>query len=94
MTAPRFDLLGLGNAIVDVISRADDDFLVSQGLRKGGMQLIDEARAEELYKAMGQATVVSGGSAANTIIGAAGLGCRGAFIGKLKDDELGGTFHP
>ncbi|WOJ90093.1 adenosine kinase [Methylocapsa polymorpha] len=92
MTASRFDVLGLGNAIVDVISRTDDDFLVGQGLRKGGMALIDEARADDLYKAMGPATIVSGGSAANTIIGAAGLGCRTAFFGKLKDDELGGLF--
>ncbi|WP_026608455.1 adenosine kinase [Methylocapsa acidiphila] len=92
MRASRFDILGLGNAIVDVISRTDDDFLAAQGLNKGGMALIDEARAEELYRAMGQATVISGGSAANTIIGMAGLGCRAAFIGKLKDDELGGLF--
>lgn len=92
MTASRFDVLGLGNAIVDVISRADEDFLIGQGLRKGAMQLIDETRAEDLYKAMGPATIVSGGSAANTIIGVAGLGCRAAFIGKLKDDELGGLF--
>jgi sugar/nucleoside kinase (ribokinase family) len=88
----RFDVLGLGNAIVDVISRTDDDFLAAQGLRKGAMALIDEARAEALYKAMGPATFVSGGSAANTIIGVASLGCRAAFIGKLKDDETGAAF--
>ncbi len=88
----RYDVLGLGNAIVDVISRADDDFLVAQGLRKGGMTLIDEARAEALYAAMGPATIISGGSAANTIIGLASLGGRAAFIGKVKADELGHLF--
>ena len=92
MPSCRFDVLGLGNAIVDVISRTDDDFLAAQGLRKGAMTLIDEARAEALYKAMGPATIVSGGSAANTIIGAASLGCRAAFIGKLKADETGAAF--
>jgi sugar/nucleoside kinase (ribokinase family) len=88
----RYDVLGLGNAIVDVISRADDDFLIAQDLRKGGMTLIDEARAEQLYAAMGPATIISGGSAANTIIGLASLGCSAAFIGKVKADELGGLF--
>jgi sugar/nucleoside kinase (ribokinase family) len=88
----RYAVLGLGNAIVDVISRADDDFLIAQGLRKGGMTLIDEARAEQLYAAMGPATIISGGSAANTIIGLASLGCSAAFIGKVKADQLGGLF--
>lgn len=92
MPNSRFDVLGLGNAIVDVISKTDDGFLVAQGLHKGGMMLIDEDRAEALYKAMGQTTIVSGGSAANTIIGAASLGCATAFIGKLKSDELGAIF--
>ena len=92
MSPCRFDVLGLGNAIVDVISQTDDDFLVRQGLRKGAMTLIDEARAEELYEAMGPTTIVSGGSAANTIIGAASLGCSGAFIGKVRADELGSSF--
>ncbi|WP_374305984.1 adenosine kinase [Methylocella sp.] len=90
--ALRHDVVGIGNAIVDVIARADDDFLLKHGLRKGGMTLIDEARAHELYAAMGQTTVVSGGSAANTIIGLAGLGARAAFIGKVRADELGGMF--
>ncbi|MGH6857856.1 MAG: adenosine kinase [Methylocella sp.] len=92
MPSCRFDVLGLGNAIVDVIGLIGDDFLTVQGLRKGAMTLIDEARAEALYKAMGPATIVSGGSAANTMIGAASLGCRAAFIGKLKDDETGAAF--
>lgn len=92
MPAPTFDILGLGNAIVDVIAPSDDDFLVRHGLQKGAMQLIDEAAAERLYAAMGQTTVVSGGSAANTIIGAAQFGCRTAFIGKVKADPLGDLF--
>jgi sugar/nucleoside kinase (ribokinase family) len=92
MPPSRFDVVGLGNAIVDVISTAEDDFLAAEGLRKGGMTLIDEARAEALYKAMGPATIVSGGSAANTLIGMASLGCTAAFIGKLKADEAGTAF--
>lgn len=92
MPSCRFDVLGLGNAIVDVIGQADDDFLLAQGLRKGAMTLIDEARADALYAAMGPATLVSGGSAANTIIGAASLGCAAAFIGKVRSDEAGAAF--
>ncbi len=92
MSVTSFDILGLGNAIVDVIAPSDDDFLVAHGLNKGTMQLIDEATAEKLYAAMGQTTVVSGGSAANTIIGAAHLGCRTSFIGKVKADPLGDIF--
>jgi sugar/nucleoside kinase (ribokinase family) len=92
MPSCRFDVLGLGNAIVDVIGTADDDFLLAQGLRKGAMTLIDEARADELYAAMGPATLVSGGSAANTVIGAASLGCTAAFIGKVRSDEAGAAF--
>ena len=92
MTAPRYDVLGIGNAIVDVIARAEDDFLVAHGMHKGGMALIDEARAAKIYDAMGPATESSGGSAANTIVGVASFGGRAAFIGKIKDDELGRTF--
>jgi adenosine kinase len=92
MVAPRFDVLGIGNAIVDVIARADEDFLVAQRMRKGGMELIDEARAAAIYAAMGPATESSGGSAANTIVGVASFGARAAFIGKVKDDELGRAF--
>jgi len=90
--ATRYDVLGIGNAIVDVIARADDDFLVAQGMRKGGMTLIDEARAAAIYDAMGPATESSGGSAANTIVGVASFGARAAFVGKVKDDELGRAF--
>jgi adenosine kinase len=92
MAATRFDVLGIGNAIVDVIARTDDDFLVRQKMRKGGMQLIDEQRATGIYDSMGPAVEVSGGSAANTIVGVASLGARAAFVGKVKDDELGRVF--
>ena len=92
MTALRYDVLGIGNAIVDVIARAEDDFLVAQGMHKGAMALIDEARAAAIYEAMGPAVESSGGSAANTIVGVASFGARAAFVGKVKDDELGRTF--
>ena len=88
----KYDVLGIGNAIVDVIARAEDDFLVKQGMHKGGMALIDEPRAQAIYQAMGKAVEKSGGSAANTIVGLASLGSRSAFIGKVKDDELGRVF--
>ena len=88
----KYDVLGIGNAIVDVIARAEDDFLVKQKMPKGGMALIDEPRAESIYDAMGPAVESSGGSAANTIVGVAGFGARSAFVGKVKDDELGRAF--
>jgi len=90
--AARYDILGFGNAIVDVIARADDDLLAKHNLNKGAMQLVDEATAQVLYDAMGQTTVVSGGSAANTIIGAASFGCRTAFVGRVKADDPGKMF--
>jgi sugar/nucleoside kinase (ribokinase family) len=92
MTASQYDVLGIGNAIVDVIARAEDDFLVAQGMHKGTMALIDEARAQAIYAAMGSAVESSGGSAANTIVGVASFGARAAFIGKVRNDELGTTF--
>ena len=92
MVAPRYDVIGIGNAIVDVIARAEEDFLVAQGMHKGAMTLIDEARAEKIYQAMGPAVESSGGSAANTIVGVASFGGRAAFVGKVKDDELGRAF--
>jgi len=88
----NFDVLALGNAIVDVLAPVDDDFIVAQGLRKGGMQLIDEARALALYDAMGATTIVSGGSAANTVAGLASFGAKAAFVGKVRDDEAGHAF--
>jgi sugar/nucleoside kinase (ribokinase family) len=92
MTQARFDVLGIGNAIVDVIARAEDDFLVRQGMQKGAMTLIDEERAEQIYEAMGPAVEVSGGSAANTVVGVASLGGSAAFVGKVRDDALGRVF--
>jgi adenosine kinase len=75
-----------------VIARAEDDFLVKQGMHKGGMALIDEPRAQAIYQAMGKAVEKSGGSAANTIVGLAGFGARAAFVGKVKNDKLGQAF--
>ena len=92
MTTPRYDVIGIGNAIVDVITRAEDDFLVAHGMHKGTMALIEQARAEKIYRAMGPAVESSGGSAANTIVGVASFGARAAFVGKVKDDELGRAF--
>jgi sugar/nucleoside kinase (ribokinase family) len=92
MTNARYDVLGIGNAIVDVIARAEDDFLVRHGMHKGSMTLIDEERAQQVYDAMGPALESSGGSAANTIVGVASLGARAAFIGKVRDDALGTVF--
>jgi sugar/nucleoside kinase (ribokinase family) len=92
MPAARYDVLGIGNAIVDVIARTEEDFLLKQGMNKGTMALIDEPRAAAIYEAMGPAIETSGGSAANTIVGLASLGARTAFIGKIKDDALGRTF--
>src|ERR1700728_22507 len=92
MPSTQYDVLGIGNAIVDVIARTEEDFLLKQGMQKGTMALIDEARAQAIYDAMGPAIETSGGSAANTIVGLASLGSRAAFIGKVKDDELGRAF--
>jgi sugar/nucleoside kinase (ribokinase family) len=92
MASARYDVLGIGNAIVDVLARTEDDFLVKQGMNKGTMALIDEARAQAIYGAMGPAVEISGGSAANTIVGLASLGGRGAFVGRVKNDDLGHAF--
>lgn len=91
MTA-TYDVLGLGNAIVDIIARTEEDFLVRHGMAKGSMTLIDEPRAEKIYGDMGPAVEISGGSAANTIVGVAGFGGRAAFVGKVKADKLGESF--
>ncbi len=92
MTSAAFDVLGIGNAIVDVITHADDAFIKTHALVKGGMTLIDEARAESLYAAMGPGVEVSGGSCGNTIAGVASFGGKGAYIGKVRNDQLGGVF--
>jgi sugar/nucleoside kinase (ribokinase family) len=92
MTSAAFDVLGIGNAIVDVITRADDAFLAKHALTKGSMMLIDEVRAEALYAAMGPGIEVSGGSCGNTMAGVASFGGKGAYIGKVKQDQLGAVF--
>ena len=89
MTSAKYDVLGIGNAIFDVLVQSDEKFLADHGMVKGGMALIDEARALSIYRDMGPATEMSGGSGANTIVGLANLGARAAFIGKVKDDQIG-----
>ena len=93
MTETRYHVVGIGNAIVDVLAHADDQFINETGLTKGTMSLIDEETAESVYTKMGPGIECSGGSAANTIAGLASLGADGAFIGKVKDDQLGGVFR-
>lgn len=88
----EIDVVGVGNAIVDVLAKVDDSFLESYGFEKGSMTLIDEKMAEELYSAINITEEVSGGSAANTIAGLASLGKKVAFIGKVKNDLLGSSF--
>jgi sugar/nucleoside kinase (ribokinase family) len=89
MAEAKYDVLGIGNAIFDVLVRTDEKFLADHGMIKGGMALIDEARAAAIYRDMGPATEMSGGSAANTIVGIANLGARAAYVGKVKDDQIG-----
>ncbi|MCH7487212.1 MAG: adenosine kinase, partial [Proteobacteria bacterium] len=93
MTEARFDVVGIGNAIVDVLAHADDAFLESHGLAKGAMTLVDAEDSDALYGDMGPGIECSGGSAANTIAGLASLGGRPAFIGKVRDDQLGAVFR-
>jgi len=88
----ELDVVGIGNAIVDIIARCDDDFIAAEGLAKGGMRLIDAEEADRLYGKMGPATEMSGGSAANTCAGLASLGARTAFIGKVAGDQFGAVF--
>lgn len=92
MSQPRYDVAGIGNAIVDVLARTDDDVLARLDVPKGAMMLIDEPRAEAIYGAMAQTMEMSGGSAANTIVGCGMLGLKPAFIGKVKADSLGQSF--
>ncbi|MFT3853175.1 MAG: adenosine kinase [Ilumatobacteraceae bacterium] len=87
-----FDVVGVGNALVDVIGHADDGFIVEHDLVKGSMTLVETDRALHLYKALGGAIEMSGGSAANTMCGVASLGGRAAYIGKVTDDSLGEVF--
>src|SRR6266700_957418 len=88
MTDTKYDVLGIGNAIFDVLVKTDEGFLSRHGMTKGGMALIDEARAVAIYRDMGPATEMSGGSAANTIVGLANLGARAPYVGKDQDDQI------
>lgn len=93
MSSAAIDVVGIGNAIVDVIAHADERFLADQGFAKGAMTLIDPERAESLYRAMGPAIESSGGSAGNTMAGIASLHGAGGYIGKVRDDLLGEVFR-
>lgn len=92
MTESPFDVLAVGNALVDVLAYESDAFISEQGLLRGSAVMVDAATAERVYAAMGPATEVSGGAAANTAVGVASLGGRAAFIGRVRDDELGRVF--
>jgi sugar/nucleoside kinase (ribokinase family) len=92
MTDAKFDVTGIGNAIVDVLAQADDALLTEHQLAKGAMSLIDAETAQRLYSVMGPGVEASGGSAANTIAGIAALGGRTAYIGKVAADQLGDVF--
>jgi sugar/nucleoside kinase (ribokinase family) len=90
----QFDVLCIGNAIVDIIARCDEAFLtVDNAIIKGAMNLIDADRAELLYSRMGPAIEASGGSAGNTAAGIASFGSRSAYFGKVADDQLGKIFN-
>ena len=88
----RFDVLTIGNALVDVLAYADDDFVTRTGIERGAMTMVDEARSDEIYAEMGPATEISGGSAANTASGVASFGGRAAYIGRVSDDAFGKVF--
>jgi sugar/nucleoside kinase (ribokinase family) len=92
MKEPRYDVIAIGNAIVDVMAPCADELIEELQLNRGGMTLVDPARAKELYDAMGPAREISGGSAANTLAGLAALGAQCAFIGQVADDQLGEVF--
>jgi sugar/nucleoside kinase (ribokinase family) len=92
MTKPTFDVLTIGNAIVDVFSRVEDAFLARHDLSKGMMRLVSEKESAELFEDMGPSTQISGGSGANTAVGIASFGGKVAFIGKVKADRLGKVF--
>ena len=87
-----YDVVGIGNALVDVLSHEDEDFISAHDLTKGAMTLIEDDRVEELYAAMSHRTEMSGGSAGNTLVGLASFGGRAAYIGRVHDDELGAVF--
>ncbi len=93
LPAPLYDIVAIGNAIVDILAHADEAFLTTHGMSKGSMTIIDAATAERLYAAMGPAIEASGGSAANTAAGVASLGGRVAYLGKVANDTLGQVFR-
>src|SRR5262245_65223438 len=93
MTNPRYDVLCIGNAIVDVIADTTDTFLSHQGLHKGSMRLIDQEEAVRLYDAMGPGREISGGSAGNTAAGLAAFGLKAAFVGQVAGDQLGKIYR-
>ena len=92
MSSHRYDVVGIGNAIVDVISQESEDFVGEHDLVKGAMTLIDADRATQLYAAMAPAIETSGGSAANTMAGIASFGGTAGYIGKVRNDQLGEVF--
>ena len=92
MTQPRYDVIAIGNAIVDVVAPCSDELIEEFGMARGGMTLIDADQARDLYDAMGPAREISGGSAANTLAGLSALGAQCAFIGQVADDQLGQVF--
>lgn len=93
MAEKTYDVVGLGNAIVDIIARCDEGFLSKHDLAKGSMRLVEAEAAARLYAAMGPATERSGGSAANTIAGLASFGAKAGFVGRIAADQFGGIFH-
>lgn len=93
MADPTLDVVGIGNAIVDVIAHAEDSFLTEQALNKGAMTLVDSERAKTLYKSMGDRAEVSGGSAANSMVGIVLMGGTAGYIGKVSEDSLGKVFR-
>ncbi|BBC71505.1 adenosine kinase [Altererythrobacter sp. B11] len=92
MPEPRYDVIAIGNAIVDVMAHCTDELIDELGLTRGGMMLVDEEQANQLYEAMGPAREISGGSAANTLAGLSAMGAQCAFIGQVADDQLGAVF--
>src|SRR3954464_5877288 len=92
MTSAKYDALAIGNAIFDVLVQTDEGFLARHGMTKGGMALIDETRAAAIYEEMGPATEMGGAAGPNTIVGLANFGARTAFIGKVKNDQIGGLY--
>ena len=92
MPEPRYDVIAIGNAIVDVMAPCSDDLIEELGMARGGMTLIDADQARDLYEAMGPTKEISGGSAANTLAGLAALGAHCAFVGQVADDQLGQVF--